>query len=230
MQAEDYEIRAVLFDFDGLILETEGPDYQAWEEIFEGYGGSLALPDWAGCIGARAGVFDPPKHLEEQLGRRVDREALWARHRQRFTALVAEKDLEPGVADYVEEAGRRFGLKLAVASSSDRAWVERHLSRFGLLRSFDCVKCVEDVREAKPAPDLYASALEDLGVAPYEAVALEDSPNGIAAAQAAGLYCVAVPNCVTCQLDLRAADLIVDSLAQLPLEVLLARACEACRK
>lgn len=215
-------IRAIIFDFDGLILDTEGPDYQAWLEIFGEHSCTLPLSAWAHCIGARSGVFDPAAYLEEQLGRPVDRDALRARHRERFIGLVEEESVLPGVAQYIDDA-RRLKLKRAAASSSRRDWVEKNLARLGLLPLFDCIKCFGDVEEAKPAPDLYEAVLDELALGAHQAIAFEDSPNGITAAHAAGLFCVAIPNRVTRQLDLGTADLIAGSLADLPLEKLLAQ-------
>jgi beta-phosphoglucomutase-like phosphatase (HAD superfamily) len=127
------------------------------------------------------------------------------------------------VEQYISEA-KRLGLKLGVASSSDCPWVYRHLERLGLREQFDSIKCRDDVEKVKPSPDLYLAVLDDLGVGPREAIALEDSPHGITSAQAAGLFCVAVPNPLTRQLSTDHADLQLDSLADLRLELLLALA------
>jgi beta-phosphoglucomutase-like phosphatase (HAD superfamily) len=114
-------------------------------------------------------------------------------------------------------------LKLAIASSAPRDWVTGHLSRLDLLHVFDCIKCTEDADRAKPSPDLFLAVLVALGVEAARAVVFEDSPNGIRAAKQGGLYCVAVPNPVTAQLCLDEADLCIESLAEVPLESLLAR-------
>jgi HAD superfamily hydrolase (TIGR01509 family) len=124
------------------------------------------------------------------------------------------------VHDYIAEA-THLGIQLAVASSSSRAWVSGHLTRLALSQHFLCIKCRDDVLQAKPDPALYQAALAALGVQPEEAIALEDSPNGILAAKRAGLFCVAVPNLLTRQLPLDHADLQISSLAALPLSELL---------
>ena len=116
-----------------------------------------------------------------------------------------------------------MGLKIGLASSSDRAWVHGHLERLDLFQYFDTTKCVEDTGAHKPDPGPYLAVLDALQVRPREAVAVEDSPHGIAAAKAAGMACVAVPNPVTKWLDLARADCILDSLASLSLPALLAR-------
>ena len=116
-----------------------------------------------------------------------------------------------------------MGITLGVASSSSRAWVEGHLERLGLLERFHAVRCADDVPQVKPDPALYRAVLDATGVRAADAVALEDSPNGVLAAKRAGLACVAVPNALTARLDLRHADLLLGSLAELPLAELLTR-------
>src|SRR5260370_24098872 len=102
-----------------------------------------------------------------------------------------------------------MGLQLGVASSSTSEWFKGHLSRLGILESFDCIRCRDDVANAKPEPDLYLAVLDRLGVGASEAIAVEDSPNGVLAAKRAGLRCVPIPNSITAQLDLRQADLLL---------------------
>lgn len=213
-------IRALIFDFDGLILDTETTDLQAWREIYLEYGCTLPLSAWATGVGGSPDLFDPCQYLESQLGRPVDREAIRAKKRRREAELVETQPVLPGVREYITDA-ERLGLKLGVASSSSRSWVMGHLSRLGLLTYFHCIQCADDVKRAKPDPDLYLSVLDRLGFQANQAIAFEDSPNGILAAKRAGLFCVAVPNPVTRQLSLQQADLQLTSLAELPLEKLL---------
>jgi HAD superfamily hydrolase (TIGR01509 family) len=211
---------ALFLDFDGTLFDTESPDLLAWQELFAEHDVSLSLDLWYRCIGAGADALDVCAHLEELVGRRIVRDEVQARHRGRFLELVARERLRDGVARWLGDADR-LGLALAIASSSSRTWVEEHLERLSLLERFRCVRCREDVDRAKPAPDLYISALQGLGVVAEEAVAIEDSPNGLAAAKAAGLYCIAVSNEVTRGLSFHRADMLVDSLAELDLEELL---------
>jgi len=213
-------IRALIFDFDGLIVDTEGPAYQSWLEIFEEFGAELPLSIWETWIGGSPHGFDPCGYLESQLGQPVDRETLTARQLKREEELNAVQKALPGVEEYIA-AAKRLGLKLGVASSSDRPWVLRHLERLGLLEQFDAIKGAEDVENVKPEPDLFLAVLDELGVDAEEALALEDSPHGITSAQAAGLFCVVVPNALTSQLSTDHADQHLDSLAQMPLDQLL---------
>lgn len=216
------EIQALVFDFDGTILDTEGPEYRSWQEIFEEHGRSLPLRRWLAGIGTVDG-FDPLDELERLLGRSLDRAALQARRRARVLELVEREPPRPGVSEYLAEARRR-GLGLAIASTGDRRWIEGHLGRLGLDGLWDTIQCAElDPRRAKPDPAVYLSALEELGLRPRQAVAFEDSPPGVAAAKSAGLFCVAVPHPLTARLDLSRADLVLSSLADLPLGDLLAR-------
>jgi HAD superfamily hydrolase (TIGR01509 family) len=134
--------------------------------------------------------------------------------------------LREGLRDYIS-AAKRMGLLLAVASSASRRWVVDHLARFDLLEEFDCIRTVEDVARAKPEPDLFLAALDETCVAARDAVAFEDSPNGIRAARRAGIACVAVPNSVTVQLPLDQADLVIDSFEAVPLEQVLSRVAQA---
>lgn len=215
-------IRGLIFDFDGLILDTEGPIFKSWQEIFEEHGCTMTVYDWADYLGRSPDSFDPCDKLEARLGRPVDREALHARQRARERALIEGERALPGVIDYINEA-KRLGLKLAVASSSPRSWVHGHLSRLGLKEKFDCIRCGDEVPEAKPAPDLFLAALSCLSLEPAEAIVFEDAPHGIVAAKKAGIFCVAVPNALTRALSFDHADLELSSLSELTLSELLQR-------
>jgi HAD superfamily hydrolase (TIGR01509 family) len=227
-------IKALIFDFDGLILDTEVPDYSAWQEIFHDYGHELPLSVWSECVGRAGNFFDPIDHLqrleevamvpqlEKHLGRPLEPEALLARQRARHQELIEAETVLPGIEDYIKEA-RRAGLKLGIASSSKREWVEGHLERLNLRDGWDCLSCWGEVERAKPHPDLYLAALAALEVQSEEAIAFEDSPNGVRAAREAGIFCVAVPNPLTAQLDLGGADIVLKSLQEVALTELLGR-------
>ena len=212
-------IKALIFDFDGLILDTESPDYQAWREIYLAHGCSLPLFRWAECIGS-ADTFCPYAYLEQQLGRPIDRAAIRSRRRARFAELMSGQSLLPGVERCIREA-RRLGLKVGLASSGTRSWVTGYLSPLGIAAFFDTIKCADDVERTKPDPAVYVATLRALQVEAGEAIALEDSPNGILAAKRAGLFCVVVPNALTQHLALGAADLRIPCLEALSLGELL---------
>ena len=213
-------IQALVFDFDGLILETEGPAFDTWAEIYREHGHVLPLEQWHLSIGTDRG-FEPVDHLAALVGEGLDRAATQKRRDARKDELIAALDVMAGVRDYINDA-RRLGLKLAIASSASRRWVVGHIERLGIHAHWDAVLTRDDVARSKPSPDLYVAATKALDVAPERAVALEDSPHGIAAAKDAGLQAVAVPNALTKDLDLSRADVRLSSLAEMPLERLLA--------
>ena len=216
-------IRGLLFDFDGLLVDTESVARRAYEELYREHGHELPYDRWATLIGTIGAPWDPDRHLEELVGRSLDQDALTERRRAREHGLADLEELRPGVEDYFVEA-ERLGLKTAVVSSSDTWWIERHLGRLGRLEGLDTVVAANgDTARAKPRPDLYLEALELLGLEAHEGIAFEDSPNGIRAAKAAGLLCVAVPNPITATMAFDEADLVLDSLADVPLRELLAR-------
>lgn len=213
-------IRALIFDFDGLVLDTEESEFLTWQEVFSEYNTKLLLDDWAGCIGGGTGKFDVYELLETKIGRAVPRSEIGERRRLRHLELIALKQALPGVQEYLDDA-KRLGLKIGMASSSSRSWVTGHLSRLGLLHYFDFIKCGNEVAHKKPDPELYLAVLEAFQIKPEEAIVLEDSPNGVRAANNAGIFCVAVPNPITGQLALDHADLRLTSLLALPLEQLI---------
>jgi HAD superfamily hydrolase (TIGR01509 family) len=209
-------IRAVVLDFDGLILDTERPVYESWRWAFSQHGLELPLQEWSELIG-RVEAWDPLERLSS-LAPTVDSDVMARRQEVRDTLLAAESVL-PGVVELIASA-REMGMPVGIASSSPLSWVAGHLERLGLVESFDCVTCWREGVQGKPAPDLYAEAAGLLGAAPSECIAFEDSMNGVLAAKAAGMRCVAVPHGLTAHLDLSAADLIVESLAEVSLRQL----------
>ena len=223
--AQTAAVRALIFDFDGLILDTEVPDYQSWSELYQTYGCVLSLEKWIESIGSMD-LFDPYADLEQQLGRPVDRVEIQAMRKARVRELVARQKILPGVEQYIGTA-KRLQLKLGLASSSSQSWVMGYLSDLGLADKFDCIRCRADGIRSKPDPDLYLAALHELGIEPYQAIALEDSRNGVLAAKRAGIFCVAVPNTLMRHLTFEHADLRLGSLDELPLEDLLLRVAHA---
>jgi HAD superfamily hydrolase (TIGR01509 family) len=217
-------IRALVFDFDGLIVDTEGPEYHAWKATWADYGHELALEEWVRCIGTNdPDGWHPLEELAKRVGDGFDRgEANRRRQARHHPAIAALVDPLPGVVELLDQA-ERAGLATAIASSSGDDWVPVLLAQLGLAERFAHLSVFDGTCPAKPAPDLYLRACAALGVAPDEAVAFEDSPNGIAAAKAAGLWCVAVPHEITRALDLSRADLVVPTLADVDMNDLFAR-------
>ena len=213
-------IRALIFDFDGLILDTEVPVYQSWQELYLAHQCNFSLELWLDYVGTSEGNFDPLADLERQLSCSLDRGVVESARRQREAELIAQQGAMPGVEEYLVSA-RRLGLRLALASSASCAWVTTHLERLGFMDHFDYIFGRDDVARTKPSPDLFLSALDSLAVSPAEAIVFEDSLNGVLAARQAGIFCVAVPNAITRHLTLDQADFRLDSLADLSLDRLL---------
>jgi HAD superfamily hydrolase (TIGR01509 family) len=210
-------IRGLVFDFDGLICDTETSSFATARAIYAEHGVELTIEQWQDRIGThgRHWLAD----LEAAVGPLDDFDALVERRRvAHHEQLLAEQAL-PGVADFTARA-LEAGLTLAVASSSSVAWVSGHLDRLALLDRFSAISTCENGVPAKPEPEVYRRALAAIGVDARHAVAFEDSPNGITAAKAAGLRCIAVPNRMTSGLDLSQADRIVDSFVELEVRAL----------
>jgi HAD superfamily hydrolase (TIGR01509 family) len=218
-------IRGLVFDFDGLILDTELASRAGWELLYRQHGHELPAELWATLVGTTHAPWDPMTHLEDLVGEPLERDALNERRYAHELALIEAEELRPGIAEYLATA-RQHGLRRAIVSSSSRRWVEMHLERLEEAVGWDAICTADgDPTRAKPAPTLYLEALEQLDVTAGEAVAFEDSPNGVLAAKAAGVFCVAVPNEVTRDLGLAeaGADIVLDSLADLPPETLFRR-------
>ena len=189
-------LEALIFDFDGTILDTETSEYAHFLELYREYGLILRLEDWQGAVGTwnAFDVWEPFRHLDAH-----ELERLQVRHRTALLAHLAELDLRPGVRDVLEQAKAK-NLKLAIASSSDEEWIVGFLERHNLMDTFDALSTRWEVEKVKPNPALYLLALEKRGIKPENALALEDSLNGYHAAIGAGLLCVVTPHAVTASL------------------------------
>ena len=215
-------VRAFLFDFDGLILDTESAAREGWAWLYREHGHELPPDKWALMVGTIGG-WDPMGHLETLVGEPLEAAALNERRSAHELSLLEVEVLRPGIAEYLA-AAERNGLKRAIVSSASRRWIDMHLERLERAIGWDAIVTADhDENRAKPRPTLYLEALYVLGVSPGEAVVFEDSPNGIRAAKAAGIFVVGIPNSVTQELGLEEADLVVESLADLPPDELLAR-------
>jgi len=211
---------AFIFDFDGLLVDTESTALRAWREQFAVHGLVFPLEVWHRYIGTQ-GSQQAMLAAVRSGGIEFDDTELLAEWRERHNGIVREEFLREGVEAFLDAAAAA-GSKLAVASSASRDWLDENLDRLAIRDRFAAV-CARDNGRVKPAPDIYLAALAALGGTAANAVAFEDSPNGIAAAKAAGLYCVAVPNPVTADLPLDQADLRVGSFAELTVSGLVER-------
>jgi len=216
-------LKALIFDFDGLILDTETPEYLTWKNIYREHGFDFPHDEWGSIIGGYGlSDFDAAEHLSLLAQGRLDSVSLRARHRSESTALTLAQPILPGVMETIHDA-KRLGLKVAIASSSPHSWVDTHAKRLGIFDHFDAVICADDVGvgRTKPNPDLFLLALTQLKVPKDAAIVFEDSPNGVKAANRAGIFVVAIPNPVTSLLQIEGANLTLRSLANLTLSELL---------
>jgi HAD superfamily hydrolase (TIGR01509 family) len=213
-------VKALILDFDGLILDTETTDFESWRAVYAHHGAELPRDEWVRAIGTDGKAFDPPSRLAQLTGRALEPAPLVAARRRVRAEMLLRLEPLPGVVAWLEAASAR-GLRLAIASSSPQPWVHELLSQAGLRGYFAELVTSEQVPRVKPHPALYQRALSLLGVAEHEALALEDSPHGVAAARAAGLRCVAVPGPMTRGCDFAHASLVLGSLAERSLEQVL---------
>ncbi|MEX2045010.1 MAG: HAD-IA family hydrolase [Opitutus sp.] len=211
-------IRALIFDFDGLILDTETPLVDSYGDVHRAHGVAFDRDAFIRNIGHAEWAFDPWHGFSPH----ADRAALETERRALKDARLLRQPILPGVAALLE-AARARGLRIGLASNSEHSWCEPHLERIGLRACFEFLACREDAASPKPQPDLYKLVLNRFGLRGHEAIAFEDSQTGTLAARRANLWVVAVPNESTLHHDVSRAHLRVASLAEVDLESLIAR-------
>ncbi len=212
-------IKAIVFDFDGTIIDTESVWYRTFQEAYASYGVDLPVEMYAPCIGTGHDAFNPFEYLVTDLHFPIDLVAFRRAVTKRHAELMEQERIRPGIMDYLQSA-RVKGLKIGLASSSSRAWVRHFTEKLGLRPYFDYVQTADDVDRVKPDPALYLQTLQGLGVSAEDAVAIEDSPNGARAAKAAGLYCILAPSFVTRDLEFGPVDRRLNSLTDLSFNAL----------
>ncbi len=211
-------LKALIFDFDGLILDTETPEVLVWQSIYRDHGFELPIDEWEKTIGGYGiSNFDAADHLSALASGRVDSVTMRARYRKEADEMIHASAVLPGVIRMIEQA-KEDGLRVAIGSSSPHSWVDMHAQRLGIFHHFDHIICADDVAagRTKPNPDIYLKAIERLNVRGDEAVVFEDSVNGVLAARRAGIFVVAVPNPLTAKMGV-AGDLTVSSLDEISL-------------
>ncbi|WP_410985045.1 HAD family hydrolase [Bacillus cereus] len=209
-------IKAIIFDFDGTILDTETHELSLIRSIYEEYNEEFTLELWKKTVGANADIFCPYKHLESITAKKIDHNYLKQKKQKKLHRIMQQEKPLPGVISYLEEA-KRLNLKIGLASSSEKEWVINHLQRVDLLSYFECICTSDDVQQAKPDPSLYLKAMNLLNVNPEHSLAIEDSPNGTLAAKRAGMWCMTVPNKATKELEFGKLDINLASLQDLKL-------------
>jgi HAD superfamily hydrolase (TIGR01509 family) len=205
---------AVLFDFDGVLVDTEWAIYQAWLATFQAHGHELPLDVYTRCIGSDFATWSPKTHLEELSGLAFDWHDLDAKRQDAIMADLADEGIMPGVIPLLEKLAVQ-GIRRAVVSSSSHHWVDGWLEKLAFAEHFETVVCRGDAPQIKPAPDLYLEAAKRLGLEPKDCLVIEDSLNGMHAAKAAGMPVWIVPNRVTSSLDFSGADRVFPSFTEL---------------
>ncbi len=206
---------AVIFDMDGLLVDTETLSYRAWVALLaRDYGVTLSEADHALMVGTSGlGSWQIVRdRFNLALDLPADYPKLRAARDEFYLALVNEGVTPMPGAPALVRACREAGLRLGIASSSPLAQIERIVAQLDLAALFDALASGHEVPESKPDPAIYRLACQRLGVAPEAAVAIEDSGPGVAAARAAGLRCLAVPNAYTLAHDFSGASAVVESL------------------
>ncbi|HEY7595968.1 MAG TPA: HAD-IA family hydrolase [Actinophytocola sp.] len=206
-------MRALLYGFDGLLVDSEVAGLASWRALFERFGQALDTEHWMGEVAAGRPCM-PVAQLEDALGRTLDWDDLEPKRLAHRAGLIVAR---PGVREHLNRA-RELGLPCAIVAGAPGPWIDEQLENTGLDRDLFAAIVSE---AGKPSPDGYLKAIDALGVRAADALAFEDSPVGVAAAKAAGVRCVAVPNEVTAGLPLDAADQVLDSLADVTLDELI---------
>lgn len=216
------KIKGLIFDFDGIIIDSERPTLQSWQEIYRSFDRELPMNEYYLTIGTTDHLFDPLKYLINITKKNIDEIQIRSKHKARMLELINENDLLPGVRDYLDRA-KDLSLLLGIASSGMGPWVNHLLESKNIHHYFDCVITSDMVPFPKPAPDLYLSALQKMCLNSDEVIAFEDSPNGLVSAKSSGIFSVAIPNHVTKEMDFSQASLILTSMSQLTLDELITK-------
>ncbi|MDQ8738335.1 HAD family hydrolase [Paenibacillus sp. LHD-38] len=198
-------IKAIIFDFDGTIIDTETAWYHAFRDAYLEHGVELTLEQYSGCIGTSLHNFNPYEYLMTDLKLPIDKDAFRESVHLQHTSLMQSEQVRSGILDYLNDA-QDLGMRIGLASSSPRAWIDKYLEQLEIAHYFETIRTADDVAKVKPDPELYMQTLAALGVEASEAVAIEDSPNGARAALAAGMSCIIVPNTITKSLDFDKSD------------------------
>lgn len=213
-------IRALIFDFDGLIVDTESVGYQTWKELYSQHGHELPVETYAQAIGTEFNdLYDPRRDLDALVGRSLLWDEIEILRRERETELKATLVTLPGVVDRLKEA-QELGIPCAVASSSPLSWVGWWIDHLELRPYFHHLTTVDDTGKVKPDPSLFLHAAGKMEMEPENILIFEDSLNGLRAAKSAGMRCIVIPGPMTQHLEFDGAFQRVPSLADVSLKEL----------
>lgn len=208
-------IRTVIFDMDGVIIDTEPSHHHAFFTQFAELGIPVTDAEYATFLGkSTRNVF---QHLKEKYHLAQDVETLLKRKRELFNKSFDEDaglDLLPGVRTLIEDL-QQHGVQLVVASSASKATIARVFNRFGLGPYFTHIVSGEDFERSKPDPAIFLRAAELAETPVSECIVIEDSANGVAAAKAAGIYCIGYASEHSAGQDLKLADRVIQHFSEL---------------
>ena len=208
-------IKGIIFDFDGLIVDTETAWYEAYREtLFANHAVDLDISNYSQRIGTGSDVLF--QYFHEIVGTPVDFDQIENAAYEKFLIHMKEPVLREGVREYLKEA-KQNNLVIGLASSSSRDWVKGYLEQLGILDYFDVIITGDDVSRVKPDPELYLKTLKEYSLLPSETIVFEDSFNGLTAAKQAGIRCVIVPNNVTRNSVFEQHDYRLNSMSEEPL-------------
>lgn len=204
-------IKAIIFDFDGTIIDTETAWYIAFRDAYKEHGVDLTLEKYSECLGTSLHAFNPYTYLSTHHNIPIDLDEFRKAIQNTHTAMMEKESIRPGILTYLQ-AAKASGLKIGLATSSELAWIEKFVDLLGIRDYFDCFCTADSVKNVKPDPELYLQALDRLGVKANEAIAIEDSPNGAKAAVKAGIHTVVIKNAITKKLPFGTGHHTIDSL------------------
>lgn len=212
-------LKAVIMDFDGVIIDTESVWYEVYKEWFKQEANyALELEEFLICVGSNyESLFT---ELEKTKGMYIDHENFFEDTLQLFIEQSDQLPPKNGIVDFIKSVKNK-GLQLSLATSSTRPKPVKHLKRLGLIEYFDYLITADDVERIKPFPDLFNTAASQLGVKKDEAVVIEDSNNGLIAANKAGIKTIVVPNDITKYSDFDYYYKKVDSLEEVNISELI---------
>ncbi len=206
--------RGLIFDFDGVLVDTEWAIFRSWQRLYEREGQQIDIATYAPCLGAGYSHWDPAAHLEKLTGRHYDWERETPARQAEIEAELAHMGLMPGAMELLDWCAEQ-GIAMTVASSSSRRWVQGWLERLGIFARFVGTFCRTDGYPVKPEPALFLAARDCLGLPATDCLIIEDSENGTISAQRAGIPCVAIPNRMTAASDFSRATRCEASLVAL---------------
>lgn len=210
-------MKAIIFDFDGTIIDTETAWYNVFRDAYARYGVDLSLETYSKCLGTSLQSFNPYTYLSTHHHVKLDLAAFQTSIQQSHAQLMEKEAMRPGILKLLQQA-KEAGLRIGLASSSNRQWVDKFVDSLGIRDYFECFCTADTVKQVKPDPELYLQALEQLGVHANEAMAIEDSPNGARAAVVAGLHTVVIPNTITKRLSFDQGHYTIDSFENYDLQ------------